>query len=895
VQTEVFAEGDHLGRYVLGASIGAGGMGTVYLAHDPELDREVAVKLIRADQASDPEATARLVREAQSLARLQHPSVVSVFEIGIVQGLAFIAMEYVPGEVLSRWQRKADRSTDEILDVYGQAGEGLAAAHAQDIIHRDFKPANVLVGRDGRARVLDFGIATLGASIAPADGSDGRERNAGTSDSTTLTRMGDVLGTPSYMSPEQHGGKLVDHRSDQYAFCVALFEALYGVRPFAGDDLATLAKNKIGGSVQIVERGRAVPAAVRRVIVRGLSADPDRRWPTMGELLAALESARKPRWTMAALGIAVPVVAAAGLLLTSDGAAKSCERPESALAGTWDPLTQQTLSDRFGGVQLPDVAKTWALVQPKVDEYAQQWMEAYSTACEAPLDDEVLDLTMACLHQRRTALGSVVDVLSRGELDVMRNAGRLVRGLPSVEQCAEIEDAHGRLDAPPAAVATEVERLRRKVGVVTALAQAGKFDEAIALSEEIARAQVETGYEPLRLEIDEARGSAMGSTNRIDDAITLLEQTFHDASVSRYHAVEARAASSLVYLVGSAKGDGEGGERWARQAQAAIEAGNLGDLETAGVEINLGSSYMAAGRLEDAMQLYDRAWETRVRILGDHHPETAVVLSNRAALFAQLGRLEDAEAAYRQVIEIWEDELGPAHPAVSTSLNGLIGILDRRGRVDEAVPMAERSIAIRRGALGNEHPKVAIAEETAGSLYLKRGDYERAQQHFDEALRIREATLPAGHIEMGGSWINLGMLAEKQGRYEDSVRAARKAVDILENNVGTEHPWLAYPLTSWSISALALGHVDEAHERAQRALALRRRVPTSAPELARTELAAARVLAARGEIDSARSLAEEAYARLPDEPTTAAQRSEIRRWLRDGGGPPAPAATPAKP
>ncbi len=303
-----------VGRYVVVAPVGAGGMGRVYEATDPALDRRVALKLLHRD-VTDPSLEARLLREAKTMARLDHPEVVAVYDVGRYGDRLFVAMEFVEGGTLRDWLAAAPRGWREVLGVFERAGRGLASAHASGVVHRDFKPDNVLVGRDGRVRVTDFGLAAT-AGAAPGDARPDGAGTSGTLDAgAPLTRTGALLGTPAYMAPEQLEGRGVDARSDAYAFCVALWEALYGERPFRAPTLGDLALQKeIGEPLAPPERG--VPERVKRALLVGLRPVPDERYPSMDALLAALARAARPpiatplAWT----GTVLVAVAAAALL-----------------------------------------------------------------------------------------------------------------------------------------------------------------------------------------------------------------------------------------------------------------------------------------------------------------------------------------------------------------------------------------------------------------------------------------------------------------------------------------------------------------------------------------------------------------------------------------------------
>jgi serine/threonine protein kinase len=311
----VLAAGARIGRFVVQKTLGIGGMGVVYAAEDPELGRQVAVKVLRGAVARNSALAAqRIMREARLAARVSHPNVVSLYEVGQHEDRVFIAMEMVIGHPLTVWLRERPRSPKEILEVFVDAGRGLAAAHAAGVVHRDFKPDNVLVGRDGRARVTDFGLARRGDSADEAGAGAGESTRAKRSSLSDLSHAGAVLGTPAYMAPEQHSGANTDPRTDQFSFCIALYEALHGQRPFDGKTWEELSEAVLAGRVKPPPASSHVPASLHRIVVRGLAVRPGDRFASMSELLEALgrDRGRALRaWAYASL---VALVAAATAL-----------------------------------------------------------------------------------------------------------------------------------------------------------------------------------------------------------------------------------------------------------------------------------------------------------------------------------------------------------------------------------------------------------------------------------------------------------------------------------------------------------------------------------------------------------------------------------------------------
>jgi serine/threonine protein kinase len=307
------APGVRVGRYLVERLVGVGGMGVVVAARDPDLDRLVALKLMGSAHEAGPEGTsARLLREGQAMARISHPNVVAVYDVGVVDDQVFVAMELVVGKSLRAWLEGRAHTWREIVAVFTDAGRGLEAAHAAGLVHRDFKPDNVLVGDDGRVRVADFGLArdvtgTIGLELAGS--------RSEMSPSVSVTRTGAIAGTPRYMSPEQHAGSTADHRTDQYSFCVALWLALYGTHPFGGSDLAELVQRARTQAVVPPPGRSGVPAGLRQVLERGLRAEPSERFPDMHALLRALRLAsgapRRRAWLSAAtlIGVSALVLA----------------------------------------------------------------------------------------------------------------------------------------------------------------------------------------------------------------------------------------------------------------------------------------------------------------------------------------------------------------------------------------------------------------------------------------------------------------------------------------------------------------------------------------------------------------------------------------------------------
>jgi len=307
-----FGESARIGRFAVLRTLGEGGMGVVYSAYDEELDRRVALKLLRPGRDNSPRNQARMQREARAMAKLSHPNVVQVYEVGRFEEQVFLAMEFVQGKTLGAWLKGGPRSWQEILNILVQAGRGLHAAHESGIIHGDFKPDNILIDAEERVRVVDFGLsrrtepasaslkgaaasgdAGLSLQSAPVPPSTARQPSETlppSRDHDDLRSNAKIAGTPAYMAPEQHRHTPANQRTDQFSFCVTLFTALYGIHPFAGGSLLELIIKLTDGKVNPVPVGSTVPGTVHAAVVRGLQVDPDQRWPSLADLLGELDA-----------------------------------------------------------------------------------------------------------------------------------------------------------------------------------------------------------------------------------------------------------------------------------------------------------------------------------------------------------------------------------------------------------------------------------------------------------------------------------------------------------------------------------------------------------------------------------------------------------------------------
>ncbi|MEM6997054.1 MAG: serine/threonine-protein kinase, partial [Myxococcota bacterium] len=534
-----------VGRYVIVERIGSGGMGTVYHAYDPRLNRRVALKLLR-EGGLDAEASGeqRLIREAQALAQLSSANVVQVYEVGTaeVEGrgeVLFLAMEFADGDTLRSWWRQREPSWREVVEVLVAAGRGLLDAHRVGLVHRDFKPANVLVSEDGRVRVVDFGLARVADAGRGGSRDEPLRRASRDSDpdavsgalhslSEQLTEHGTVVGTPAYMAPEQHEGDAGDERSDQYAFCVTLFEALYGVRPFRATARKELVACKRELKIRATPGDRRVPGGLRKIVLRGMSPAPDKRWPSVESLLHALESFLARRRRVAIVGGLSVLAAAASASAWSTAIGDPCAETVAPIEAVWSDETRDAVALAFAATEAGGADATWARVAESLDDYAERWRSGRRDACQAhrggAQSETLLDRRMACLDEALRSLDGVLGALGAADADVVVHADAAAASLPRIERCGDADAMLAEV-APPqdAEVAKAVAAVRDAVAASRALVDAGKLVEGLQRATAAGLLAEETEYRPVIAEAKLVLGKAQARMGDSADAAQSLD------------------------------------------------------------------------------------------------------------------------------------------------------------------------------------------------------------------------------------------------------------------------------------------------------------------------------------------------------------------------------------
>ena len=849
--------GTRVGRYLLEEELGRGGMGVVYAALDPELDRKVAIKLLRTAAAEGTEGKARLGREAQALARLAHPNVIAVFDVGSAGDDLFIAMEMCRGGTLRAYQQ--GKGWREVVLAYVNAGRGLAAAHAAGLVHRDFKPDNVLVGDDGRMRVTDFGLVRAsgpagGRETAPAQAlkdrpvaratSPASSSGSGSSSSSSLTEAGSVVGTPMYMAPEQLTGREVGPATDQFALAVSLWQALHDEPPFLAVDLTERVR-QIEGGQRRAPKNRAVPSRVNRALMRALAGTPAARWPDLTTFLDELERSTRPRtpWIAAGAGVAVTAGAIAFFAL-GRGGEPPCQRADAAGAGLWS-AQRAGVERAFAATGTPFAAGAFGFADTRLGGFERDWRAAAIAACKDTRvrhtqSAAVLDQRVACLASRRHRVVALIAALGRATRAHVDDVDELVGALPRLEECNDAEVLAGKAPRPEqparrAALAQVEERIAATRGKLDVLdddqARAAAAAEASATVAEAAA----IGYAPTQAEALITRAHIERQQGAVEAARRDLVEAAAAGTRGGDRAAVASAYLDLLYLDADLRADLPSAESWSQLAGAAVDAiggppGKRADLAeyratlaqargdfTAAVSIleqavgdeslapelreplkgDLANVLTDAGEYDAAEAIFDEIIPVRSAAMGAEHPKVLGLRANRANLFYYRGDFVRCRDAHREILEARERALGKDHPAVALSLQALSTCLNKSARSKEALPLAERAVAIFLATRGAEHPDTLSARSDLGGVYSHLGDHARSLAVNEELLATRERALGKDHPDLAMTLVNTAIEAKNAGRVTEAIAYHERALGIFERALGRDHATLGFALINY--------------------------------------------------------------------------------------------------
>ena len=851
------AVGDSISRFVVIEWLGAGGMGVVYGAFDPELERRVAVKVIHPDDPAIAEDVGRsLLREAKALARVSHPNVIAVYDVGAHDGHVFIAMEYVHGQTLAAWLRERPRSARDILARFVDAARGLSAAHARGIVHRDFKPSNVLIGSDGRVRVTDFGLAqTAEERVAP---------------STTARSW---AGTPEYMSPEQRRREAVDARSDQYGFAVALHEALSGAKPTSADDK--------------VQAG--LSAKVRAAVARGLAENPSERFASMDAFAAALSTDSHGRWRRVFVAaVAIACVLGGGLAYSRARATPGdvCGGAERKLVGVWDGARRQGVRASFRATGASYADDAFDRVARALDDYATRWTRAHRDACEATRvhgeqSDEAMDLRIACLDTQRAELSALTDLFAAADRKVVEGAVQAASAtLARIDACGDLTALRSRRRASPDLHdSPEVGALRESLARAHALDEAGRSAESEAVAATVRERALAIGWPSLEAEADYLIGKGKGKRGDFEEADAALYDAASAAELAGDDLDKARALVQLSFNLGEKLAHYDEAEHVGQLARAVLTRLPAEAELLAGLEDDLAIIECHRGRYPEAVARSERALAIRTTAFGPDHVYVAMSYSNFAKALFEKGDATRALAYQERALATWQKTVGPRHPSVALGLFNL-AIYERQfRRLAEGEAHAREAIEIWREAFGDAHPNLIEGEGVLATILKEENRLGEAVTYAERSLALVEKILEADHPDHVHALNTVGQIRALLGRPREAIALHLQALAIC---VRLHDP---PRLTSETLAELGIAYLGVADARAavaplERSLALRSARSTDPIDLAKSRLLLARALwDGGGDRRRARALAKDSRDTFAASARHHEERDDAERWL----------------
>ena len=683
-----------IGRYVVLERIRETSTQEAFLGYDPDLDRRVTIKVLLAGRHG-AEKRARLREQARAHARLSHPNSVAVHDVGVTRGHVYMAMEMVEGVMLRTWLEEQPRSWVEIVNAFVGVAEGLGAAHRIGLLHLAFCPDAVLIDAEGVARVIDFSLrqrttlsnagrsaSTIAARLQARSGLGAvrADKIVPARPDSSVSASGSGAGAmidSVYMSPERMRGQALSPASDQFGFCVSLYELVFRKRPFEGNSMTARIQALTGRQpTETARRSRGLER-LRKVLLRGLSVEPDRRWPSMEALAAELRRTAAPRrWRGRLVGSLIAVLGLGGVggvvawrAHARDVALRQrCSEVAAELDGVWDPQRRTAVKNAVLETHQIHAAQTWERIESRLDEYAEAWSAKYTEICEATnlrqqQSPEVMVMRMDCLEWRRSALRAVVDVLAQTDLARDTRAMNLVTSLPGLAPCDDLVALAAEWSSPDGPeTAAQIRALRQQLVFARALREAADYDRGGAMAKEVAEQAEALGDEPLLAEALGVQGSVHARAGEHELAEQALERSYLLGLQHGHHQVQLDAASELIAVVGLGGARFEPGAQWAQMAQALANRPQTSERTRAVLALRLGALMARQGELDEALHQYQRALSL-LEHSPDHSPlEVAEALIGRSDVLHRQGATSEAIEGYERALEIREDLLGAAHP-----------------------------------------------------------------------------------------------------------------------------------------------------------------------------------------------------------------------------------------
>ncbi|MGV6852088.1 MAG: serine/threonine-protein kinase [bacterium] len=752
-------KGSSVGRYVLIEQVGSGGMGVVYSAYDPQLDRKVAIKFLHhkfVGNNKDTELQQRLLAEARSLAKLAHPNVVTIYDSGIYAKQVYIATEFLSGPTLNRLDKSLSDNWESLLKLYIEAGKGLNAAHEAGLVHRDFKPGNIMLDQSGRAKVMDFGLAKQlddQAETAPFTHEYfTSEALSPDSWSSPESYSGVIMGTPAYMSPEQIQGYPATELSDQFSYCVALFEALFKTKPFkARTPQSALDKIKKGAAHKI-PKNSSIPGNVQKIIFKGLSFDPEQRYPSMRALLDALHAAREkpPRYKyFAAITLAILI---GSVLFIRQEQADLCAFDDDPVNELWSPQAQSQVKSAFLSTNKSFATESWGLVNDKILGYLSKWKQKRVQACQlthvqGSQSEELLDLQMLCLNHNKDSLKALIAVLSKADDTIVSRSTRAVAELPALSSCDNPKSLLERLPLPNNESQQKlIQQQEQYILTSKALYDAGKYQQSVDILDQVTPKSMAI-YPPLKASYLYRKGRAQERLSQLEQSEKNLEAATFWATRSRDYPLAVQSATGLANATGYVGEHTERGKNWLVRAKSLLDETDDPLLEATFYSVSA-SIYQVANEHDKELIAIQKAVELRRRYL----PKDSIYLG-----FA---------------------------------LNNLANAWRYQNRVDKAIPYLKEAQQIFSSALGQYHPLNVILLGNLGGAYQELGITDKAIKTQNQALKVAKKTYGENHQETAAILINLSVLALDKKNTEQCLNYAHAATVSIDNSIGPDNPYV---------------------------------------------------------------------------------------------------------
>jgi tetratricopeptide (TPR) repeat protein len=742
----------------------------------------------------------------------------------------FIAMEFIRGQSLRVWLQEYARAGDwvsqrQVLRQFMAAARGLQAAHAAGLVHRDFKPDNVQVGEDGRPRVVDFGLArdSMRGETSPPDdlhASSAVERPL--HDARALTMRGQIVGTPQYMSPEQIRGENTDHRSDQFSFCVALYDALYGQPPFAGASLDELLRAIQEGAFRELPRGSEVPASVRRALHRGLSAEPADRFPDMDALVEALHerpTQRFLRWLMTA---AVAVTLIGGVLLyiiTRESAESSCAGVGQTVADIWAPERRADIRDAFRRTGLTYAETSWNATAKQIDAYVPVLQSEVVSACEAShqYGSPVRDFwypRMSCLADGEQRLEALLAALERADATTVMHAYGAALELPDPESCQSPGMPGGDLAPPPAEKRDAVQSIRAQLARAHTWVLLGQREEALRIAQSQLEPSRALGYEPVHAEALFQIGRILiqeGTPAVVEEGERKLQEAGNLALRARHDLLVAESWNLLVLSALRHHSDTVAAHERCDRASAFIERMDAGPRHEADLQRNLGRLAYREGRFQEAEEHQREALRLLQTSRGPEPLLRALYLHDLGSTLRDLSRYSEAKEVLEEALALHAD-LGATHPYVVDLRIDIAMLHATRGDLATAHRLLDAILHVEAELLGKQHPMIGRAHLEIAEVHRQRRALDLAMIHVMTAADIYEATYGETHDKLADVYARLGPIAYRRGSYEEALAAYEKARALMVRYRGERHLDTGLAQVNIAETQVALGRHDEALE-----------------------------------------------------------------------------------